>query len=147
MYACIGENKSIPEFSFPDILIGRLSVDNMTELDVIADKIITYERTPITGKWRQEILLCGWPIAEFIIDEYIELSGYNTTEVFTDHESNNDTLAVIDEIKKRKKIGWVFRALIVVVIVFVVSGTDADDSLRTVGIISLLLRFLFIELQ
>jgi hypothetical protein len=40
----------------PDMMLGRLAVNNTEEASAVVEKIITYETTPPPGDWRQEIL-------------------------------------------------------------------------------------------
>ena len=42
---------------FPDMAIGRLTVQTATEADVVVDKIIAYDRTPELGPWQSRIAL------------------------------------------------------------------------------------------
>ena len=42
---------------FPDMAIGRLTVQTATEADVVVDKIIDYDRAPEVGPWQSRMLL------------------------------------------------------------------------------------------
>jgi hypothetical protein len=42
--------------SIPDILIGRFSVNNLSDAEAILDKIIRYEQEPAFGTWRSRVL-------------------------------------------------------------------------------------------
>jgi len=41
----------------PDLYVGRLPVENTTELDIVVNKILTYERDPPIGDWMRSALL------------------------------------------------------------------------------------------
>lgn len=40
----------------PDMMLGRLAVNDNTQAQALVDKIINYELTPISGDWRQQVL-------------------------------------------------------------------------------------------
>ena len=40
----------------PDMMLGRLAVNNPDEADAVIDKILTYENAPPPGDWRNQIL-------------------------------------------------------------------------------------------
>ena len=42
---------------FPDMAIGRLTVQTAAEADVVVDKIIDYDRAPEVGPWQSRVLL------------------------------------------------------------------------------------------
>ena len=42
---------------FPDMAIGRLSVQTAAEADVVVDKIIAYDRAPEVGPWQSRVAL------------------------------------------------------------------------------------------
>lgn len=42
--------------NLPDMILGRLAVNNTKEADAVVEKIISYETTPMPGDWREEIL-------------------------------------------------------------------------------------------
>ena len=42
---------------FPDMAIGRLTVQTAAEADVVVDKIIAYDRAPEVGPWQSRMLL------------------------------------------------------------------------------------------
>ena len=50
----------------PDMIIGRLPVNNTTELAVMVDKIIKYENPANTGTWRrQTMLVADYPFSSY----------------------------------------------------------------------------------
>ncbi|MEA3431378.1 MAG: C25 family cysteine peptidase, partial [candidate division WOR-3 bacterium] len=57
-YSCITEESGNYD-DYPDIMIGRISVGNETELSTVADKIVNYEPMPLEASWRKNILLVG----------------------------------------------------------------------------------------
>ena len=44
---------------FPDMAIGRLTVQTAAEADVVVDKLIAYDRTPEVGPWQSRMLLAA----------------------------------------------------------------------------------------
>lgn len=46
----------VGEDTLPDMMIGRLAVNNVAEAAAFVTKIIDYEATPIAGDWKQTIL-------------------------------------------------------------------------------------------
>ena len=46
----------VGEDSLPDMMIGRLAVNNVAEASAFVNKIINYETTPVAGEWKQQIL-------------------------------------------------------------------------------------------
>ena len=44
---------------FPDMAIGRLTVQTAAEADVVVDKLIAYDRTPEVGPWQSRMLLAS----------------------------------------------------------------------------------------
>lgn len=76
-----------------DVIIGRLSVDSDTDMKVIANKILGYEKTPYTGntEWFTDVLLVGDPSSsgpstistcKFIKDIILD---HNDTFTFNEH--------------------------------------------------------------
>ena len=70
----------------PEIMIGRFSVDNYTELDIIAEKTIHYEQNPVPGDWHKNVTMAQgtWnPFFQysFIKEILLEYSDYKVTEV------------------------------------------------------------------
>lgn len=82
----------------PDVLIGRLSVDTITELLTVVNKCITYENAAFQpdGAWRSSILLTGvrsspgffqtynsaWPTLQWIGRQFRDVANYqNVYEV------------------------------------------------------------------
>ena len=51
--------------AFPDMLIGRLPVSNLIDLEVMVNRIIAYEKTPVVGPWRKHLLMLGGVGREF----------------------------------------------------------------------------------
>jgi hypothetical protein len=43
--------------TFPDMMLGRLSVNSAAEADVFVNKIVAYEQTPVPGDWQKQVLL------------------------------------------------------------------------------------------
>ncbi|MEM0492706.1 MAG: C25 family cysteine peptidase [Candidatus Thermoplasmatota archaeon] len=91
-FVCLdGESDILPE-----IMIGRFSVDDQTELDVIAEKTILYEKYPEPGDWQHNVLMAQGTWApffnySFIKEVLLENSGWNVTEVFYP-QINNETI-------------------------------------------------------
>ncbi len=81
-YACVSG-----EDYLPDIMLGRLSVKNAYELDVVVDKIIQYEKNPYKGEWVKRALLISGTIEaelsklEYTRDEILLPAGYLVSEV------------------------------------------------------------------
>lgn len=46
----------VGEDTLPDMMIGRLAVNNVDEASAFVNKIINYETTPVAGDWKQQIL-------------------------------------------------------------------------------------------
>lgn len=77
----------IYEDSIPDIMIGRFCVDDYSELYSIADKTVQYEKNPIPGNWRKNILFAEGTEGHFtdyelFKEEMLVCGGYNVSEVF-----------------------------------------------------------------
>lgn len=43
--------------NLPDMIIGRLPVNNLGEVETVVEKIVTYETSPPVGNWTSDILL------------------------------------------------------------------------------------------
>ncbi len=41
----------------PDMIIGRISVNNTDQMEIVLDKIINYEQNPEMGKWRNTVII------------------------------------------------------------------------------------------
>jgi len=59
----IGETASDNHFvsivgddGLPDMMIGRMSVNNTDQVTALIDKILTYEQTPVEGDWNKQVL-------------------------------------------------------------------------------------------
>lgn len=46
----------VGEDALPDMMIGRLAVNNVAEASAFVNKIINYETIPVAGVWKQQIL-------------------------------------------------------------------------------------------
>ncbi len=46
----------VGEDTLPDMMIGRLAVNTVSEAQAFVTKIINYETTPVAGDWKQQIL-------------------------------------------------------------------------------------------
>jgi hypothetical protein len=81
-YACLSGDDYIP-----DVMLGRLSVKNTYELDVVMDKIIQYEKNPYRGEWVKRVLLITGTIEsqiddlEYTKNEILLPAGYIVTEL------------------------------------------------------------------
>ena len=81
-YACVSG-----EDHLPDIMLGRLSVKNAHELDVVVSKVIQYEKNPYKGDWIKRALLLMGTIErelsklEYTRDEILLPAGYLVSEV------------------------------------------------------------------
>ncbi len=87
--------------SLPDVLIGRFSVDNYSQLDIMGNKTIQYEQNPIPGDWHKKVLLAEgtWaPFYEyyFMKDILLEYSGYEVFEAIKRYGSTDSD--VVDPI-------------------------------------------------
>ncbi len=78
---------------FTDMYIGRLSVETVSQADVIVDKILAYEQAPPNGNWRRKIISVadddvsnsGDFIFRKSLDEIAKdhtRLGYETVEIF-----------------------------------------------------------------
>lgn len=84
-FGCIGDE----DFSTPDLMMGRISVDDYADLQVIVDKTIAYEDVSTGGAtdWREKILYVegtvnSYPNYDFIKETLIENGGFEYHEVF-----------------------------------------------------------------
>ncbi|MFZ5519434.1 MAG: C25 family cysteine peptidase [Candidatus Zhuqueibacterota bacterium] len=81
-YACLTFSGSRPD-DLPDVMIGRLSAGNATELANVVNKIINYETAYAGGDWRDDILLFeGQGLAGYSqfnsIDDYLQAESQIT---------------------------------------------------------------------
>ncbi len=76
--------------TLPDMMIGRLAVNNATEANIIVNKIIDYETNPIPGDWQQQILAVAddpdyagdFPgMSDNLLDSYIS-APYTSEKVY-----------------------------------------------------------------
>ena len=81
-YACLSGDDEMP-----DVMIGRLPVKTINDLNIMVDKIIQYEQNPIYSDWANNALLVlgtvdylGYDLIT-ARDEYLVPSGFNVTEV------------------------------------------------------------------
>lgn len=100
---------------YPDIMIGRFSVDDDAELDIIADKTIYYEQNyNDSHDWHKHVLLCegerDWPHEDgnnfpeykMVTDVLLKLGGWNVSEVFC--EEGGTDVDVINNINDGRSI-------------------------------------------
>jgi hypothetical protein len=80
---------------FPDIFLGRISVDNTFELDVVVAKILGYERTPDTATNWLEKMLCvsgddftSQVETKIWVQEYVENFGITVDTLFARNNAN-----------------------------------------------------------
>ena len=66
---------------FPDMAIGRLTVQTAAEADVVVDKIIAYDRAPEVGPWQSRMLL--------ISDDLTNWDNPGSVESIFIHDSEN----------------------------------------------------------
>ena len=52
----------------PNIILTRASLSNDSEAETFVDRIISYERNPLTDNWSNSILMCGAQIRDY--DQY-----------------------------------------------------------------------------
>ena len=64
---------------YPDMAIGRLTVQTAAEADVVVDKIIAYDRTPELGPWQSRQAL--------VSDDLLNRDNPNTVESFFINDS------------------------------------------------------------
>ena len=65
---------------FPDMAIGRITVQSLEEADIVVDKLITYDREPEVGPWQNRALI----VADDLSDP--SLPGRLETYFLTDTE-------------------------------------------------------------
>ena len=103
---CIAGNDWLPE-----IMIGRFSVDDQNELDVIAEKTIHYEQNPEPGDWQHQALLCegeryaareswyhssnNFPHYTFLKHTLLEQSGWTVTEAYQEEMGYSNANSII----------------------------------------------------
>jgi hypothetical protein len=66
--------------AFPDMEIGRISVNNPTDADAVVEKTIQYETSPLRGPWRNRILFVSddgfeedcWNMADLLPNRYFQ---------------------------------------------------------------------------
>jgi len=91
---------------FPDLFVGRLSVDNTTQLQTIVNKILNYELDPYTGEnWFNNLLLAAYEESgRFFVATcesiYVHLSamGYNIDRQYEGGYPPGSTQGVINAI-------------------------------------------------
>ena len=66
---------------FPDMAIGRLTVQTAAEADVVVDKIIAYDRAPEVGPWQSRMLL--------VSDDLTNWDNPDRVESIFIHDSEN----------------------------------------------------------
>ncbi len=91
----------------PDIMIGRFSVDNQTELNIITNKTIQYEQNPVSGDWHTKVMMGRGTIGaehyyRYVKEELLESEGWQVSEVFRNDYNNinsatNDVIENINE--------------------------------------------------
>lgn len=111
-YACVSGDDLMP-----DIMLGRLPAKSVTELDLMIDKIVQYERDPLNGDWANSALLLLGTVEsiyedmEDARDEYLLPAGYNVNVVGSLNGGNASS--VVTELNKGQQIvdyaghGWV----------------------------------------
>ncbi|MCX6666416.1 MAG: C25 family cysteine peptidase, partial [Euryarchaeota archaeon] len=101
-YVCIDDE----EYHTPDIMIGRFSVDDQTELDVIAEKTVHYEQTySDTEEWHKKVMMVGgagiwdgsdsgWDSTTYstIKETLLGCGGWNVSEVFAEKGGTSDDI-------------------------------------------------------
>jgi len=96
---------------FPDVYIGRLACRNVYEVNVMVDKIITYETTAAGSDWANRYLGIGgdtfpgdqWYDGEETVSktiEYLEPLGIEPTTLFTSDETLADGQDIIDAVSQ-----------------------------------------------
>jgi len=92
---------------YPELHGGRISVDDASQLDIVVDKILTYEKNPPIGTtWFNDVLLAAYDqTGKSYIDEsedifaYLDSIGYDHERVYEDDPNHDgDTQDVIDAI-------------------------------------------------
>ncbi|MCX6666048.1 MAG: C25 family cysteine peptidase [Euryarchaeota archaeon] len=102
-FVCIGDE----DYSTPDIMIGRFSVDNQAELDVIAEKTVHYEQTySDTDEWHKKVMMAAGAELGYLFEAFwystakeilLGCGGWNVSEVFADEGGTSDDM--IENIK------------------------------------------------
>jgi hypothetical protein len=76
--------------TLPDMMIGRLAVNNSTEANAVVNKIINYEAAPEPGDWQEQILAVAdnadmggnFPgISDYLISTYVD-PPYTTEKIY-----------------------------------------------------------------
>lgn len=91
---------------FPDLFVGRLSVDNTTQLQTVVNKILNYEQNPYTDEnWFNNLLLAAYEQSgRFFVATsesiYVHLSamGYNIDRQYEGGNPPGSTQGVINAI-------------------------------------------------
>ncbi len=92
----------------PDLMIGRLPAKTLSELNIMIDKIIAYEKNPLYGDWANNALLMLGTVEslkedlEYARDNYLIPSGFNIKEISALDGGNSYN--VIAELNKGKYI-------------------------------------------
>jgi hypothetical protein len=92
---------------FPDVFIGRISIDNISELSAYTNKLFTYERTPYmanTGWYHRATTVAGSDGGSFVSPRLTKLwvremmidSGFTQVDTFFDDWSGQITPAMIN---------------------------------------------------
>ncbi|MCX6666594.1 MAG: C25 family cysteine peptidase [Euryarchaeota archaeon] len=117
-YVCIGDQ----DYHTPDIMIGRFSVDDQAEVEVIAEKPVPYEQTySDTEDWHQKVMMVeGWGL-QFGSDWYpmekeilLGYGGWNVSEVVYDEggtsadiiENITNGIGILACLSHGEAIGW-----------------------------------------
>ncbi len=98
--------------NFPDMILGRLSVNSPSEADVVIDKIINYETYPVEGDWLEQILAIAdntdpagnfSQMSETLLNTYFP-ETFSTQEIYLDitHTTEAAKLAIKDSINNGK---------------------------------------------
>jgi hypothetical protein len=86
----------------PDIHYGRISVENVYQLECILAKLLAYEREPVAGPWNNHVFLASYnePGMPFItisdsIYTYLVSQGYDCDRAYEDGDPPGNTADVI----------------------------------------------------
>lgn len=100
---------------FPSLYVGRLSANNAGELKNQLDKILKYERSPVSGNWPKRATLCAnsqmdnedygvnpeWPTKySKAVEQIVDYAGYTNQPIFqTLHAgaANNSVVRAVNQ--------------------------------------------------
>jgi len=94
---------------FPELIVGRLPVDNVNELRVVIQKILQYERNPPIGDWMNrvvEILGGDWGVENLIVRDNFPQHMKRVRLIYGENLTSAEQ--VISELNNGASIVWIF---------------------------------------